>query len=83
MADRLAPTFGASDCRVRTCRNPQRVQLWLLVRDPLTALVAPFESAQDALTLGIPVAVAEDGTVWRLNLVGNHVLIVGATGAGW
>jgi DNA segregation ATPase FtsK/SpoIIIE, S-DNA-T family len=26
--------------------------------------------------------VAEDGTVWRLQLVGSHVLVVGATGAG-
>ena len=30
---------------------------------------------------GIPVALAEDGTTYRLQLVGNHVLIVGATGA--
>jgi S-DNA-T family DNA segregation ATPase FtsK/SpoIIIE len=58
------------------------VQLWLLIRDPLAAVVAPFESALDALRLGIPVAIAEDGSVWRLKLVGNHVLIVGATGAG-
>jgi ATP-binding cassette subfamily B protein len=31
---------------------------------------------------GIPVAVAEDGTVWRLKIIGSHVLLVGRTGAG-
>jgi DNA segregation ATPase FtsK/SpoIIIE, S-DNA-T family len=36
----------------------------------------------DALTVGLPMAVAEDGQVWRLQLVGSHVLVVGATGAG-
>src|SRR5215207_6157174 len=85
VADRLAPTFGAIDCRVRSCKNPQRVQLWLLVRDPLTAIVPPFEPASftgEALAYGVPVAVAEDGTPWLLRLVGNHLLIFGATGAG-
>lgn len=55
-ADRLAQTFGASDCRVRTMRNAHRVQLWLLIRDPLTAVVAPFDPVLDALVNGIPVA---------------------------
>jgi S-DNA-T family DNA segregation ATPase FtsK/SpoIIIE len=82
VADRLAQTFGALDCRVRTTKNPQRVQLWLLVRDPLAAVVPPLDPDPDALTRGIPVAVAEDGALWRLPLVGNHVLICGATGAG-
>jgi hypothetical protein len=44
VADRLAQTFGALDCRVRTCRNPHRVQLWLLVRDPLASVVDPFDA---------------------------------------
>jgi DNA segregation ATPase FtsK/SpoIIIE, S-DNA-T family len=85
VADRLAQTFGALDCRVRSCRNPQRVQLWLLARDPLTAVVPPFDPGPvsvEALIRGVPVAVAEDGTVWLLKLVGNHLLIFGATGAG-
>ena len=83
VADRLAQTFGAIDCRVRTYPNPQRVQLWFLVRDPLAQVVAPFEPGpRRPGGCGIPVAVAEDGTVWRLKLVGSHVLLVGRTGAG-
>ena len=54
----------------------------VLVNDPLEAVVQPFDAAVDALTAGIPVALAEDGTVFRLKLVGSHVLCVGATGAG-
>ena len=81
LADRIAPTFGVHDCRVRTCRNPHKVQLWLLVRDPLDALVDPFPPAA-SLAAGLPVAICEDGRPWLLRLLGNHVLIVGATGAG-
>jgi hypothetical protein len=34
------------------------------------------------LTRAIRVALAEDGTTYRLKLVGHHVLCAGATGAG-
>lgn len=83
VADRLAQTFGAVDCRVRSVpARPHHVQLWLLIHDPLTAVVNPYPPEPDALTVGLPLARCEDGTVWRLQLVGSHVLVVGATGAG-
>lgn len=85
VADRLAQTFGALDCRVRSTRHAQRVQLWFLVRDPLAQVVPPLPPDLDPgrlLVDGIPVAVAEDGTLWRLKIVGSHVLLVGRTGAG-
>lgn len=85
VADRLAQTFGALDCRVRSTPHAQRVQLWFLVRDPLALVVPPLDPDLDPgrlLVDGIPVAVAEDGTVWRLKIVGSHVLLVGRTGAG-
>ena len=83
VADRLAQTFGAQDCRVRSVRKRRHlVELWFLINDPLETVVRPFDAAQDALTAGIPVALAEDGIVFRLKLVGSHVLCVGATGAG-
>ena len=84
-ADRLAQTFGALDCRVRSTPHAQRVQLWFLVRDPLARVIPPLPPDLDPgqlLVDGIPVAVAEDGTVWRLKIVGSHVLLVGRTGAG-
>jgi S-DNA-T family DNA segregation ATPase FtsK/SpoIIIE len=80
VADRLAQTFGAIDCRVRSCPNAQRVQLWFLVRDPLARVVPPLQPDPDPgrlLVDGIPVAVAEDGTVWPLKIIGSHVLLVG------
>ena len=76
VADRLAQTFGAQDCRVRSVRKRRHlVELWFLINDPLETVVRPFDAAEDALTAGIPVALAEDGTVFRLKLVGSHVLV--------
>ena len=57
VVERLAQTFDAADCRVRT--DPQhrdRLILWFLVHDPLTEPVAPLDS-EDASDLGgLPVA---------------------------
>ena len=81
VADRLAQTFGAQDCRVRPVQGRiHLVELWLLIDDPLVEVVPPFSPDPAALADGVPVARAEDGTVWRLQLVGSHVLVVGATG---
>lgn len=82
-APRLAQTFGAAVCRVRSVAGQvHELVLWLLVVDPLTAVVEPIPPADDPLTEGLPVAMVEDGTCWRLPLVGSHTLVVGATGAG-
>jgi S-DNA-T family DNA segregation ATPase FtsK/SpoIIIE len=83
VAERLAQTFGAEACRVRSIpKRRHQVELWLLVHDPLDQTVAPFPPDPDCLTKGLPVALAEDGTVWRLQLVGTHVVVDGATGSG-
>ena len=83
VADRLAQTFGAADCRVRSITGRWHLlRLWLLICDPLEEIVAPFPPVPDCLTAGIPVALVEDGSVWRLPLLANHILVVGATGAG-
>lgn len=83
VSDRLAQTFGATDCRIRSVPSrPHLVELWLLIRDPLTAVVDPFAVDDAGLNAGLPVARAEDGATWRLRIVGNHILVVGATGAG-
>lgn len=83
VSDRLAQTFGAIACRVHTVpRRVHEVELCLLTTDPLTQVVQPLPVEADPLRTGLPVAVGEDGQVWRLQLVGSHVLVVGATGAG-
>jgi len=82
-AARLAQTFGAQAVRVRSVpARPHHVELWLLTNDPLTEPVEPLPVDDQALSAGLPLALAEDGSVWRLQLVGSHVLVVGATGAG-
>ena len=82
-APRLAQTFGALDCRVRSVpRRAHDLALWFLSSDPLTAPVALFDPADTPDLSALPVAMGEDGLVHRLRLLGAHLLIVGATGAG-
>jgi DNA segregation ATPase FtsK/SpoIIIE, S-DNA-T family len=83
VTERLAQTFDACDCRVRT--DPQhrdRLILWFLVHDPLTEPVAPIESDDEPGLSALPVARREDGLLYRLCLLGSHLLLVAATGAG-
>jgi len=87
VAPRLAQTFDAQDCRVRTTRHRQQLELWFLVEDPLTAPISPRittpgrgDGAPDLEAL--PVARREDGLTYRLRLLGTHLLVVGATGSG-
>ena len=81
-ADRLTQTFGALNCRITTTGKPHWLQLMFLTNDPLTQSVDPYPPEPDALNRGLPIARQEDGKPWRLKLVGSHLLIVGATGAG-
>src|SRR5919107_265122 len=67
VADRLAQTFGAQAVRVRSVpARSHHVKLWLLTTDPLIRTVEPLPVEHDPLTVGLPVAVAEDGQVWRV-----------------
>ncbi|MGH3503675.1 MAG: FtsK/SpoIIIE domain-containing protein [Nocardioidaceae bacterium] len=83
VADRLATLFEAVDCRVRThAKKKRKLRLWILVRDPLAAPVDLLEVPDKPNLARVPVAMREDGLVYRLRLLGTHVLIAGATGAG-
>jgi S-DNA-T family DNA segregation ATPase FtsK/SpoIIIE len=85
VAPRLAQTFDAQDCRVRTTRHRQQLELWFLVEDPLTEPIPASTATQgsDGLDLaGLPVGRREDGLTYRLRLLGTHLLVVGATGSG-
>ncbi|WP_246131246.1 FtsK/SpoIIIE domain-containing protein [Cellulomonas aerilata] len=80
---RLAQTFGAVDCRTRSVPGKvHELVLWFLTADPLTRPVAPFEPADPPALKGLPVAKGEDGQIHRVRLLGAHLLVVGATGAG-
>ncbi|TDE29031.1 cell division protein FtsK [Actinomadura sp. 6K520] len=80
----LAHGFGASLVRVRDGDRPGRVWLEFVRRDalaePIPAL--PVPDASDVDLSAVVVGRCEDGSPWRLRLLGTHVLIAGATGAG-
>lgn len=81
----LAHTFEAQRVRVVVDR-PGRIWLEFTHHDALTATVpappaaAPAEGDLDLTRL--PVGRREDGTPWTLRLLGSHLLVAGATGAG-
>jgi DNA segregation ATPase FtsK/SpoIIIE, S-DNA-T family len=83
VVERLAQTFDAADCRVRTDpKHRDRLILWFLVHDPLTEPVTPLDGQDGADLAALPVARREDGLTYRLCLLGSHLLLVAATGAG-
>ena len=79
--DHLAHGFGATSCRVTVARSG-RLLLAFPRRDPL-ATPLPALPIPDVASVGpVEIGRCEDGTPWRLNVHGTHVLVAGATGAG-
>ncbi|MEV5709930.1 FtsK/SpoIIIE domain-containing protein [Actinoallomurus sp. NPDC052274] len=85
-AENLAHGFGAALCRIRTASRPGYLWLELVRRDalaePLPALPVGTEDGHAVDLSSLPIGRREDGLTWRLRLLGTHVLIAGATGAG-
>ncbi|WP_310961566.1 FtsK/SpoIIIE domain-containing protein [Nocardioides terrisoli] len=86
MAERLALSLDAVECRVRTVpptrRHRREIELWFLVFDPLEEVVPVIDAPAVADFASLPVARREDGGLFGLRLLGSHVLVVGATGSG-
>src|ERR687892_263652 len=80
--ERLAMTFGAQDCRVVTGKRHGDLDLSFLTDDPLQSPVPPIPPADEPDLSALPVALREDGTVYRHPVLHNHTLIAAATGAG-
>ena len=80
-AESIAHGFGVYLCRVRSAA-PGLVVLELLRRDALADLVPALPIAERVDLAALPVGRCEDGAPWRLRLLGSHVLVAGATGAG-
>jgi DNA segregation ATPase FtsK/SpoIIIE, S-DNA-T family len=80
-ADGLRHTFTVHRVTVTELR-PGSIVVRFYRRDPLVAVVAalPVPAALDMT--GLLVGLVEDGTPYRLRLLGTHVLIAGASGAG-
>jgi S-DNA-T family DNA segregation ATPase FtsK/SpoIIIE len=81
VSDGLASAFRVRECRV-TMDRPGRVWVELHRRDVLAPVVRPLPISDCVNLAGVPVGRHEDGTDWRFRLLGTHVLIAGATGAG-
>ena len=82
----LAHTFEVQRVRVVVAR-PGRIWLEFTHHDALTDLVAPTRSRWVGRGSGwiwrrLPIGRCEDGSPWRLRLLGSHVLVAGATGSG-
>ena len=53
-----------------------------MINDPLQHIVQPHPQEVPVRLDALPIGLQEDGQVYRLPLLGSHVLLVGATGAG-
>ncbi len=80
-ADNLAHAFKAHVCRVRISA-PGSIVLELVRRDSLADPIPVLPIAATVDLRAVPVGRCEDGTLWRLRLLGTHVLVAGATGSG-
>jgi len=77
----LAHTFEALRCRVAVDR-PGRIWLEFTHHDPLREVVGAIEPEPIPDLKALPLGRRADGEPWLLRLIGMHVLIAGATGAG-
>jgi S-DNA-T family DNA segregation ATPase FtsK/SpoIIIE len=80
-AEGLRHVFGAYRCKV-TETAPGRVRLTMYARDPLTATIPPIAPTASPDLAALPVGLAEDGDPYAARLLGRHILIAGASGAG-
>ncbi|NVI86845.1 cell division protein FtsK [Actinomadura sp. BRA 177] len=84
VAVNLAHGFGATLVRVRDGDRPGRIWLEFVRRDALAVPIPalPVLDGADVDLSGVLIGRCEDGSPWLLRLLGTHVLIAGATGAG-
>lgn len=77
----FARTFKAQRCRVRQGVDGE---IWLdfYQRDALAALIPALPPADEPNLKALPIGKTEFGEPWTLQLLGSHVFVVGATGAG-
>jgi S-DNA-T family DNA segregation ATPase FtsK/SpoIIIE len=77
----LAHTFEARRCRVVVDR-PGRICIEFTHTDPLQEPIPALDPADPPDLTGLSVGRREDGSPWRLRLLGTHLLVAGATGSG-
>lgn len=80
-AEALAHAFGAQLVRVRTAQ-PGWVEIEVQHTDPLARVVPLSEPRSSPDLAAIRIGVRENGSPWFVRLIGRHLLVAGATGAG-
>src|SRR5690606_25976205 len=74
--DHLAHGFGATSCRV-TVAKAGRLVLTFPRNDPLAAPLPSLPVPASAEVGPVEIGRCEDGSPWRLNVHGTHVLVAG------
>lgn len=77
----LAHAFGAQRCTIQEW-GPGSVFVDLTTADPLESPIAAMPVSERVDLEALPIGTCEDGTDWRVKLLGSHLLIAGSTGAG-
>ncbi len=80
-AEGIAHGLGAHLCRIRPVA-PGLIVLELVRRDALADPIPALPIPERVDLAGLAIGRCEDGSPWRLRLLGSHVLVAGATGAG-
>ncbi|MBB2945337.1 S-DNA-T family DNA segregation ATPase FtsK/SpoIIIE [Actinoplanes lutulentus] len=81
-SERLAHTFGVRQVKAVPGSTYATVVLVLMRGDALQETVPPLPVPDLPDFTALPIAVQEDGDLYRMRLFGTQVLIVGATGSG-
>ncbi|MCA2229014.1 FtsK/SpoIIIE domain-containing protein [Nonomuraea aurantiaca] len=79
--DHLAHGFGSPSCRVAIVKAG-RLLLTFPRHDPLAVPLAALPVPETPTVGPIEIGKREDGTPWLLKILGTHILVAGATGAG-
>jgi S-DNA-T family DNA segregation ATPase FtsK/SpoIIIE len=77
----LAHTLGALSCVVRVVK-PRLLVLEFLRADPLIQPVPALPIPKTTDLTAVALGVVADGSLWLCRLLGTHILVAGATGAG-
>lgn len=80
-SEALAHAFGAQLVRVRAAQ-PGWVEIEVQHADPLACVVPVVELATSPDLAAVRIGIRENASPWFVRLIGRHLLVAGATGAG-
>lgn len=81
-AEGIRHSYRAEVCRVTPGDKPGTAWVALRRDRPLQEIIAPLEIPDTVDLAAVAVGECEDGRPWTVQLLGTHILVGGATGAG-